>query len=118
MNYVQRKKQSTLRRIRRVRAKIIGTADRPRVTVYRSNQHITVQAIDDRRGVTLASGTDLGKEKISGTKSERAAIAAKKLAEAMKKAKVTKASFDRGQYNYHGRVKVVAETLRSEGIEV
>ena len=118
MNYVQRKKQSTAKRIRRVRAKIFGTADRPRVTVYRSNKHLSVQAIDDQRGVTLAAGTDLGKEKISGTKTERAVMAAKKLAQAMKKAKITKASFDRGQYNYHGRVKMVAETLRAEGIEV
>lgn len=86
--------------------------------MYRSNKHMSVQAVDDQRGITLASGTDLGKEKVAGTKTERAVLAAQKLAAQMKKAKITKASFDRGQYNYHGRVKVVAETLRSEGIEV
>lgn len=119
MNYVQRQQQRKAQRITRVRAKLFGTADRPRLSVYRSNQHVMVQAIDDERGVTVAASSDLGKAKQgTGTKLERTVAAAKAVAQALKKAKVTKVSFDRGPYKYHGRVKAVAETLREEGIEV
>lgn len=107
------------RRLRRVRSKIFGTAERPRVSVYRSNQHIALQAINDELGVTIASGSDLGKaKKITGTKTERAIAAAKELAEGLKKAKVTKVSYDRGIFKYHGRIKAAAQTLRELGIEV
>ena len=86
MKYVQRQQQRQAKRIRRVRAKLFGTAERPRVTVHRSNQHILVQAVNDAAGTTLAAGSDLGKEnKLTGTKSERAVAVAKKLAQACKK---------------------------------
>lgn len=101
----------------RIRAKLHGTAERPRVSVLRSNQHTSLQAIDDERGVTLvAAGEHELKEK--GTKATRAVAVAKILAEKMKAAKVKAAVFDRGSYKYHGRVKAVAEALREAGIQV
>jgi len=119
MNYVKQQQHRRAKRIRRVRAKLFGTAQQPRISVNRTNQHISIQAIDDAQGITLASASDLGKEtKLKGTKTERAIAAAKEMAAQMKKAKITKACFDRGAYMYHGRVKAVAETLREAGIEV
>jgi large subunit ribosomal protein L18 len=117
MNYVQRQSLRIRQRTKRVRAKIFGTADRPRITVDRSNKHIALQVINDDLGVTLVASTDRGLAQ-AGTKTEKAINVAKQLAQAMKKAKLTKAAFDRGPYKYHGRVKAVAETLRAEGIEV
>ena len=107
---------TTKKRKKAVRSKIHGTADRPRLTVFRSNQHIYLQAVDDDKEVTVASASDAGKD-YQGTKSEAAEKAAKDMAEKLKKAKVKKLVFDRGQYAYHGRVKTVAETLRKEGLD-
>lgn len=119
MNYVQKQKLRRIKRARRVRSKMSGTAAHPRINVYRSNKHIQIQVIDDEQGRTLAAGSDLGKTKsVTGTKTERTIAITKALAQAMKKAKITKAAFDRGANMYHGRVKAVAETLREEGIEV
>lgn len=116
MNYTQRQKQRVQRRIRRVRSKIQGTAQQPRVSILRSNKHVYLQAIDDELGVTLAHGSDYKIDK--GTKTERAVLAAKDLAAALKKAKIKAVAYDRGPYNYHGRVAAVAETLREQGIKV
>lgn len=114
------KKQSNLqraRRIRRVRAKIFGTAQRPRLTVYRSNQHIYLQVVDDEKAVTLAASSDKS-AKAGLTKTERSVETAKLLVAKLKKAKIKKLAFDRGGYKYHGRIKAAAETLREQGIEV
>jgi large subunit ribosomal protein L18 len=105
------------RRVRRVRAKMHGTAVRPRVTVMRSNQHIYLQAINDDLGTTIASSSDV-QTKVKGTKTERSVAAGQDLAGKLKAAKVNQVTFDRGAYKYHGRVKAVAEALRTEGIEV
>lgn len=119
MNYVQKQKLRQVKRARRVRSKMSGTSAQPRISVYRSNKHIQIQVIDDEQGKTLTAVSDLGKSKsIAGTKTERTVVVAKDLAKAMKRAKITKAAFDRGANKYHGRVKAVAETLREEGIEV
>lgn len=104
------------RRVRRVRSKIHGTAERPRLSVHRSNQHIFVQAINDDAAVTIAALSD--QKLTEGTKTERAVAATKLLAESLKKAGVKSVVFDRGGYRYHGRVRAVADTLRQEGIEV
>ncbi|MCA9369682.1 MAG: 50S ribosomal protein L18 [Pseudomonadales bacterium] len=104
------------RRKRRVRAKMKGTALQPRVSVHRTNKHIYVQAINDVDGVTLAAASDLGAQ--SGSKSESAVEVAKALAQQLKKQKIKTVMYDRGQFRYHGRVKVVAETLRQEKIKV
>ena len=103
-------------RKRRVRGKLHGTAERPRVTVYRSNRFIYGQAIDDAAGKTLASARSLATD--AGTKSEQANAVGATVAAEMKKQGITKAIFDRGSYNYHGRMKAVAEALRTAGITV
>ncbi len=105
------------RRKRRVRAKLHGTHDRPRVSVYRSSKHVSMQAIDDDKAVTLAAASEHDvKEK--GTKIARAVMVAKIFAEKLKKASITTVIFDRGSYRYFGRVKAVADALREAGIKV
>lgn len=108
--------QATRRKLR-VRAKLHGTAARPRATVYRSNQHTYLQAIDDVRGVTLAAA---GEHELTEktTKAMRAVAVAKILAEKLKKENIEAVVFDRGSYKYHGRVKAVADALRESGIQV
>lgn len=99
---------------RRVRARIHGTADRPRASVFRSVSHISVQLIDDASGKTVAAASSLKAKK--GSKSEIATEVGKQLAQAAKKAGVTTVSFDRGGYAYHGRVKALAEGMREGGL--
>ncbi|MBP7768261.1 50S ribosomal protein L18 [Candidatus Woesebacteria bacterium] len=99
----------------RVRFKMEGTAEKPRVSVVRSNRFVYIQAIDDVAGKTLFGISD--KEE-AGTKTEAAAAAAKKFAENLQKQSITSAIFDRGSYKYHGRVKAIAEALRVVGINV
>jgi large subunit ribosomal protein L18 len=109
------------KRTLRIRGKMHGTAERPRLTVSRSNHHIYAQLINDDTGATLLSLSDVvltkGQKKV-GTKTERATQVALALAEMIKKQKITRLSFDRGAYRYHGRVKAIAEGIRSAGIEV
>lgn len=102
----------------RVRGKMLSSAIKPRVSVYRSNAHISVQAIDDQAGTTLASASDWGKKRPEGTKTERAQKVASELATLLKKKNISTVIFDRGYYKYHGRVKAVAETLREQGLKV
>ncbi|HQM16059.1 MAG TPA: 50S ribosomal protein L18 [Candidatus Woesebacteria bacterium] len=117
MNKVKHYRSST-RRALSVRSKIFGTKDRPRLSVSRSNQHISLQVIDDQEKRSLIGVSDIGKTKsLTGTKTQRAEQVAKLLAQEMHKAKIKKIVFDRGSYRYHGRVKKVAETLREEGID-
>jgi large subunit ribosomal protein L18 len=101
----------------RVRSKISGTAERPRVSIHRSNKHTSLQAINDDKGVTLASAHDM-KAKAGQTKTERAEAAATALAGSLKKQSVTKVVIDRGSHRYHGRIRAVAEQLRAAGLEV
>lgn len=106
------------KRKHRSRGKVKGTANRPRVSVFRSNQHTLVQVIDDQQGHTLAAAGDLGKEKkYTGTKTERAQALAQDLAAQLKKKKINQVVYDRGAYRYHGRVKAIAEVLRAAGLE-
>lgn len=103
-------------RTRRVRATLHGTAARPRLSVHRSNKHVYIQAINDDLGVTLAGQTDRG---LTGdNKTLRAQAAAQLLAETLKKQGVKAGVFDRGGYRYHGRVRAIAETLRTAGMEL
>lgn len=97
-------------RKRRVHASILGTADRPRLSVFRSNKYTYAQLIDDSTGKTLASASTRGlKEKAK--KSDLAAKLGEVLAEKAKKAGVKKVVFDRGPYRFHGRIKVLSETF-------
>jgi len=113
------KKRQT--RKRRVRAKISGTAKRPRLSVYRSNKVIYAQLIDDEKGRTLASFDDkkLSKtEKEKKAKTEIAHLVGEKIAELAKKAKISSVVFDRSGYKYHGRVKALAEGARKGGLKL
>lgn len=103
----------------RVRAKLSGTAERPRLNVYRSNQHIYAQVIDDANGVTLASASTLDKDlNLSGTGNTEAA---QKIGELVAKRAVEKGVsnviFDRGGYLYHGRIKALADAAREAGLQ-
>ena len=106
-----------LRRHRRVRGKISGTAERPRLVVFRSNRGIEAQLIDDVGGNTLTAASWLHlKNSFSGNKSQQASEVGKLLAQNAKKAGIESAVFDRGGYLYHGRVKALADGAREEGL--
>ncbi|MEK7636998.1 MAG: 50S ribosomal protein L18 [Patescibacteria group bacterium] len=104
-----------IRRHRRVRARISGTADRPRLAVFRSHAHIEAQLIDDVAGHTLVSATDRPLN-AKATKTERAAAVGTELAAKARTQKITTVVFDRGGYQYHGRVKALAEAARAGGL--
>lgn len=101
-------------RMKRVRSRMEGTAEKPRVSVFRSNKSIYLQAFDDVAGTTIVGTKDDGK----GTKTERAAAMAQAFATVLQEKNITQAIFDRGPYRYHGRIKAVADALRSAGIKV
>ena len=112
------KGERRLKRRRRVRAKIAGTATRPRISVFRSNNGLSAQLIDDVAGKTLAAVNWFEPELSSLAKSERTKRAGQTLAERAKAAGVTEAVFDRGGYRYHGHVRAFAEAIREAGITV
>jgi large subunit ribosomal protein L18 len=109
-------REARLRRHRRVRGKVSGTAERPRLVVFRSNRGIFAQLVDDEAGRTLASATWLANRGHKGTKTEQAAEVGKALAAAAKKAGIETCVFDRAGYLYHGRVKALAEGAREGGL--
>ena len=119
---IKKKKQKMERRRKRVRAKIVGSVEKPRLCVFRSNQHIYAQLIDDQNGKTLASARDIDIEKNIKSKSDLSGKKAKSfsvgelIAEKAIKLKIEKVIFDRGCYKYHGRVKALAEGARSKGL--
>ena len=110
-------RQARLRRHRRVRGKINGTAERPRLAVFRSNRGIEAQLVDDVNAKTLASASWLHLKSFSGSKAEQAAEVGKLLAANAKEAGVTAVVFDRGGYLYHGRVKALADAAREGGLQ-
>ena len=110
------KRTNRIRRHRRVRARVSGTAERPRVVVFKSNRWTYAQAVDDVAHKTLASVNDRSAKK--DTKTERAAVLGAKLAESLQAKKIDTAVFDKGGFAYHGRVKAVADGLRKGGIRV
>ena len=105
------------RRHRRVRGKVRGTAERPRLAVFRSNRGIEAQLIDDAEAKTLAAASWLHLKGFNGSKTEQATQVGKLLAQNAKKAGVERAVFDRGGYLYHGRVKALADGAREGGLE-
>jgi large subunit ribosomal protein L18 len=110
------KREARLRRHRRVRKHLSGTADRPRLVVYRSNRHIYAQLIDDGNAATLAAVSDVpGSE---GDKSARAKRVGLALAEKARAAGIERVVFDRGGRLYHGRVKAVADGAREGGLQI
>jgi large subunit ribosomal protein L18 len=110
------KRKARVRRHRRVRKKVRGTTERPRLAVFRSNRHVYAQLVDDVTARTVASASDLGLAE--GNKSARAKRVGQILAERAKEAGVAGAVFDRGGRLYHGRVKAVAEGAREGGLEI
>lgn len=109
------------RRQRRIRMKVSGTAERPRLNVFRSLEHIYVQVIDDEAGKTLVSASTLDKNLVSDlegkNKKERAELVGKAVAQRAIAAGVTTVIFDRGGYKYHGRVKALADGAREGGLK-
>ena len=115
------KSQHRVMRHRRVRAKVSGTASRPRIAIFRSNKFIYAQVIDDSASKTILNASDYAGKKgkaIKGTKSEKATNVAEKLAEALKQKGINEAVFDRGGFKYHGRIKAFADGLRNGGIKI
>jgi large subunit ribosomal protein L18 len=110
------KRQARLRRRRRVRARISGTAQRPRLSVYRSNRGVFAQLIDDTQGHTLAAVNWIEPDLRKLTASDQAKKAGELLAERAKAGGVETCVFDRGGYQYHGRVKALAEGAREGGL--
>ena len=115
---VKTKPQMRLKRRRRVRAKISGTAERPRISVFRSNRGIAAQLVDDIAGHTLAAVAWTEAPLRGKSPMEQATAAGKLLAERARAAGVDSAVFDRGGYQYHGRVKAFAEGVREGGLTV
>ncbi|MBK6918142.1 MAG: 50S ribosomal protein L18 [Deltaproteobacteria bacterium] len=113
--------EQRLRRKLRVRARVTGTSERPRLTVFRSNKHIYAQVIDDSSSQSLVSVSTLSKQlkdKLAGQdKSGEAKLVGTAIAEACKGAGITKVVFDRNGYAYHGRISALAEAAREAGLE-
>jgi len=118
---VELKKKARKRIRRRIRKKISGTPDKPRVIVNRSNRYLYIQAIDDTSGTVLAAASTLEKdfkEKNKVTKNMKASESLGKLAaQRIKKKKIKTIVFDRGIYPYHGRIKILADAMRKEGLK-
>jgi large subunit ribosomal protein L18 len=115
----KQKRDGRARRHARVRKQVHGTAERPRLAVYRSNRHVVAQVIDDRAGTTLASASTLEADLRTGSTSNRDAAAkvGAKVAERAKAAGIDQVVFDRGGFRYHGRVAALADAAREAGLE-
>ncbi len=109
------KRALRIRRKKTVRRKVTGTAERPRLSVYRSNKHIYAQLIDDIAGKSLVTSSDKAIKK--GTPVERAIEVGKEIATKAKTMKINQVVFDRSGYKYHGRVKSLADGAREAGLE-
>jgi len=115
------KKSRRLRRHQHIRKHIRGSAERPRLSVFRSHHHIYAQLIDDINGVTLAAASTLTPDlrdalAKTGSKTERAKLVGEHIAELAQKSKISKVVFDRAGYLYHGRIKALAEGAREKGL--
>ncbi|MDH7499623.1 MAG: 50S ribosomal protein L18 [candidate division NC10 bacterium] len=118
-NYAKR--EARIKRHRRVRKKVVGTRERPRLSVFKSNRHIYVQLVDDDAGHTLTAASSLSPQIVEGKewgdKKGVAKAVGKLVGEAALRANIKKVVFDRGGYRYHGRVKALADGAREAGLE-
>ncbi len=113
------KRKKRYRRHKRIRGKVIGTSEVPRLCVFRSNNHIYAQLIDDQRGVVISAASDKEIKKDKGSKKGKTELAfetGKLIAQKAKKKKIERIVFDRAGYKYHGRVKALAEGARKGGL--
>ena len=108
---------SKQRRLKRVRNKISTNLGIPRLTVFRSNQHIWAQIIDDKHGKTMVATSTKSLKNIKGNKSEKAALVGQEIAKLALEKKIINVRFDRGLYRYNGRVKALADGARSGGLK-
>jgi len=116
--FVQKKRNEIRQRVHtRIRRRMIGTTDRPRLNVYRSLNHIYVQVIDDSKGVTIVSASTVASKAKTGGNVAAAKEIGKLIAERAKEKGVSKVVFDRGGYLYHGRIKALADAAREAGLE-
>lgn len=115
MQFRKLKRNSRDRIKQKIRAKIFGTESKPRLSVYRSNNNIYAQAINDEKGVTIASFSDLKIKK--GNKTERAIEVGKAIADLLKGKNVSSVVFDRNGFNYTGRIKALADSARASGLK-
>lgn len=113
---LQKKLLNKRLRKNRVRARVNGTADRPRLTVFISNKHVSAQIIDDTKGITIVSSTTVG-TKLAGSMTELAAKVGSDVAKKAKKAKINAVVFDRNGRQYAGRLSALADAARKEGLE-
>jgi large subunit ribosomal protein L18 len=120
MSNAKHKREARLRRHRRVRKKVQGTAERPRLAVFRSNKHISAQVIDDRAGHTLVAASTVETDLKGGSTGtvDAAREIGKLVGERAKAAGITQVTFDRGGFLYHGRVAAVADGARDAGLEL
>lgn len=121
MDHQKSKKRQQLRRRLHVRNHVVGTKERPRLTVFRSSKHIYAQLIDDLTGATLAAANTTEEAIQSGSpyggNVKAAKQVGKRIAEAAKEKGISKAAFDRGHYRYHGRIKALADAAREGGLQ-
>jgi len=117
MNKLAHKLQNRALRAKRVRAKVSGTAERPRLSIHVSNQHVIAQLIDDTAQRTIAYASTVGAKTTTGTMTERAAWVGTEIAKKAKAAKVSSVVFDRSSRLYHGRVQALADAARKAGME-
>ena len=117
MNILAKKLHNRRQRQARIRKTVSGTTERPRLTVYISNMHVSAQIVDDTTGKTLAAITTVGQKAATGSLTAKADWAGTEIAKKAKAAKITKVVFDRNGRGYHGRVKALAESARAGGLE-
>lgn len=117
MNKLLHKLHNRAIRKNRIRSVVIGTTERPRLSVHVSNLHVTAQVIDDTSHQTVAYATTVGQKAATGTMTDKAVWVGAEIAKKAKAAKVTAVVFDRNGRQYHGRVKALADAARKEGLE-
>jgi large subunit ribosomal protein L18 len=117
MNNLALKAKNVALRKHRIRAKVSGTTERPRLSVFISGHHVSAQIIDDSKHKTLAAATTIGSKVAKGTLTEKATWVGTEIASKAKTAKVTQVVFDRGGRMYHGRIKALADAAREKGLE-
>lgn len=117
MNRLTLKKKNIALRANRTRAKVQGTAERPRLSVNVSNMHVSAQLINDESHETVASSSTVGQKALAGTMTEKASWVGEQIAAAAKAKKIKVVVFDRGAKKYHGRVKALADAARAAGLE-